>query len=166
MRREENIMADEKGPGGLTRLMHAAILKEPGALMRLLTQSAEEIDEKDKDGMTALHYAALWGFKNNVSLLLEAGANPYSKDTSEETPLDVAIRRGHVEAAVLLEKAQKAAPLIKPEDLPAHVIKLEETVKEQARVLEEMRQQIKDMIRREEVKTVSAASPQPPSPGS
>lgn len=155
-------MTDEKGPGGLTQLMHAASLKEPDALMRLLAKSAAGIEEQDKDGLTALHYAALWGFQNNVALLLEAGASPFSKDKEEKTPLDFAIMRGHVEAAVLLEKAQKATPPIRQEDLPAHVIKLEETVKEQGRVIEEMRQLLNEMLRKQENKTSPAAPPQSP----
>jgi hypothetical protein len=78
------------------------------------------------------------GLLDNVSILIEAGANPFFKNKDKETPLDIAIKRGHLELAVLPEKAEKAAPLIKPEELPARVVQLEKLV-------EELRQQVLDM---------------------
>ncbi|MBI3441113.1 MAG: ankyrin repeat domain-containing protein [Proteobacteria bacterium] len=166
-------MIDGKGLGGITELMHAASLKEPGKLASLLAKSKDGIDDQDDDGLTALHYAALWGFTENVNLLLKAGANPLSKNKHDETPLALAIKNGKIEAVVLLEKAEKEAPLIKPEEIPARVVELEkreELLEKRAleleKTVEELRQQIADMLRKGEVKKTSTPSPQsaPPAP--
>jgi ankyrin repeat protein len=131
-------MSDKREPGGVTRLMHAASLKIPEELLRLLAKSKDGIDQADDDGWTALHIAASCGLQDNVSILCDAGANPFFKNKDKETPLDIAIKRGHLEIAVLLQKAEKEAPLIKPEDLPARVVELEKMV-------EALRQQVADM---------------------
>ena len=118
--------------------MHAASLKSPEELLRLLAKSKEGIDDTDNVGWTALHFAVSNGLQDNVSILCDAGANPFYKNEHMETPLDIAMKRGNLEMAVLLEKAQQKAPLIKPEDLPARVVQLE-------KIVEDLRQQIADM---------------------
>jgi len=142
-------MNDKKGPGGVTRLMLAASLKNPEELLRLLAKTKEGIDDADDGGWTALHYAASCGLTDNVSILCDAGANPFFKNKDKETPLDIATKRGDLEMSVVLGKAEKAAPLIKPEDLPARVVHLE-------KIVEELRQQITDMTAAQKRKTKKA----------
>lgn len=131
-------MGDKKEPGGVTKLMYAASLKNPEELLRLLAKSKDGIDEADDEGWTSLHIATSCGLHDNVSILCDAGANPFFKNKDKETPLDIAMKRGNLEMAVLLEKAQQKAPMIKPEDLPARVVQLE-------KIVEDLRQQIVDM---------------------
>lgn len=131
-------MIDKRELGGVTKLMHAASLKNPEELLRLLAKSKDGIDEADDEGWTALHCAANCGHLDNVSILCDAGANPFFKNKDKETPLDIAMKRGNLEMAVLLEKAQQKAPLIKPEDLPARVVELEKMVEEMRRQIAEL----------------------------
>ena len=44
----------------------------------------------DKDGMTALHYAAKEGFNNEVVALVQKGANVSAKNAKGKTPADIA----------------------------------------------------------------------------
>lgn len=129
-------MEEEKGPGGLTRLMHAATLKSADELHRGLRTLLEDIDEKDNSGWTALHYAANVGLSEHICLLLEAGANPHVMNNDDLTAADLAAKKGHVEIAALLETAKKDTPVIRPEDLPARVAELEKTVKALQRKIE------------------------------
>lgn len=136
-------MSGEKGLGGITKLMHAAsLIDDSEELSYLLDVTKEGIDDQDDDGWTALHYAASRGFSRNVAMLDKAGAYPFSRNNDKKTPLDLAIKGGHVETSVLLEKAEQAAPLIKPEDLPAHVVELERIVEEQRAAMLELKAEI------------------------
>ena len=57
-----------------------------------------EVNSKDDDGYTALHYAAKNGHVNIVSLLVEHGARVNTKTNNDSTPLALAVSagRGHV----------------------------------------------------------------------
>ena len=134
------VLGDERGPGGVTTLMRAATLKNPEELPGLIAKTGKDrIDDKDNEGWTALHYAAVSGFCENIAGLLDAGAFPLCKNNDGDTPFELAKRNGRIDAMVLLEKAEKSAPLIKPEELPARVVALEETVEELRRVIEKLR---------------------------
>lgn len=149
-----------ESPGGVTPLMHAACLEKPDELLVLLAKaSKEDIDDQDVEGYTALHYAALRGFSDHVSILLDAGAYPFCKNNGGETPRDLATKRGHVEASVMLLKAEEQAPLIKPEDLPARVVQLE-------KIVEELRLQLAEMaaLKNAEPKEPEKATASPPRP--
>ena len=88
-------------------LLHALCAKGPisGAL-RLLEQKAD-VDAKDKDGETALHWATRSGHEAVVRLLLEHKADVDAKDKERETALHRATRNGH-EAVVRLLLEHKA----------------------------------------------------------
>jgi ankyrin repeat protein len=58
--------------------------------------TTQDLEHEDKLGMTALHYAAASGHDEVVSFLLRVGAQPNSKNHSDETPLMLAIDKGHV----------------------------------------------------------------------
>ena len=67
------------------------------------------MDAKNKRGWTPLHIPALEGRKENVELLISAGANINAKSKSQDsTPLDEAIRRKHTKIIDFLrEKGAK-----------------------------------------------------------
>ncbi|KAI8724317.1 hypothetical protein NCS52_00000500 [Fusarium sp. LHS14.1] len=57
----------------------------------MLLQDALDIDWKDEEGSTALHWAVAEGHEQTSSLLLENGADANSKDNYDNTPLHWAI---------------------------------------------------------------------------
>lgn len=74
-----------------------------------LVQSAldAQIDPNTPDpkrGTTALHLAAMYGYIDCLDVLLEVGADPAHQDTNGNTPLDLAIRNNHLNAAQLLQR--------------------------------------------------------------
>lgn len=92
---------------GQTALMAAAAGDAPNvsgildAVSFLLDHHAA-INTRDKDGDTALHYAADTGHSEVVRLLLDRGASPNSANKEGKTALNAAVRRGDVAIAALL----------------------------------------------------------------
>ena len=66
----------------------------------------------DRDGLTALHYAAGYGDVETAGRLMRAGAMVNARDRAGMTPLGWSCLKGHVELAQLLLKSN-ADPLIK-----------------------------------------------------
>ncbi|MDC0065847.1 ankyrin repeat domain-containing protein [Verrucomicrobia bacterium] len=61
-----------------------------------------DVNAKDSDGRTPLHFAARKGFKKIAALLITKGANVNEKDNRTTTPLHEAACRGHKEFVALL----------------------------------------------------------------
>ncbi len=72
------------------KLLHAALNKDDAELLTKLLESGEDINAKDKDGYTLLHYA---GMKSKnldlLKFLIDKGANPQLKTELDETVLDL-----------------------------------------------------------------------------
>lgn len=79
-----------------------SLLKTCRHLAALLTPLLRKIAFQDKDGTTALHWAAAKGHGPLVTLLLENGAAIDGQDTSGRAPLQCAVEGGHVETVRLL----------------------------------------------------------------
>lgn len=62
------------------------------------------MNEKDKDGDSALHEAAYWNCIATARILINAGAKKNVKNNNKETPLDIATQRGSKDIAALLKK--------------------------------------------------------------
>ena len=75
-------------------------------LFRLLTQWKGEIEARDGDQRTALHWAAYKGFGMTVRLLLFMGANAGFEDTEGCTPLHWAAIRGHPDICNILVQSR------------------------------------------------------------
>ena len=60
------------------------------AKLLLDKMDAYGVNLADKDGMTALHYAAQNGFNNEVVALVQKGANVSAKNAEGKTPADMA----------------------------------------------------------------------------
>ena len=70
-----------------------------------LLESNVNIDEKGHDGRTALFRTARIGKESHVKLLLQHHANPNITDNNDESPLQAAVRYGHVEVVKMLINA-------------------------------------------------------------
>ena len=88
---------------GWTPLMAAACEGHVAAVEVLLSRKEIGIDRQNADGKTALYWASNEDELEVLSLLVQAGADPRIADNVGETPLDVAIDRGHDECIPLLE---------------------------------------------------------------
>ena len=64
--------------------------------------SGVDVNEKNEDGFTPMHYAAQTGYKEITDLLIANGADVNSKDVYERTPLHFAAGYGHKETVELL----------------------------------------------------------------
>jgi ankyrin repeat protein len=61
------------------------------------------LGDRDRDGCTALHYAASWGYDEVVSFLLVAGADPTVTDNEGRTPQTLAEFAGHAGCVEVFE---------------------------------------------------------------
>ncbi len=64
-----------------------------------------DIEARDKDGATPLHFAALWDNAEAITVLLQAGANIDARDKGGATPLHEAANGGNAEAVTALLRA-------------------------------------------------------------
>ncbi|KAJ5414209.1 ankyrin repeat domain-containing protein 52 [Penicillium cosmopolitanum] len=77
--------------------------------VRLLLLCGENPNHRDRDGWSAIHWAAEEGHLEIVHLLLNAGANPNTASSYGTSPLHCAANGGHVSIVKLL--LQRADPL-------------------------------------------------------
>ncbi|KAL2903975.1 Ankyrin repeat domain-containing protein 2A [Bienertia sinuspersici] len=71
---------------------------------QVLLEAGAKVDALDKNKNTALHYAAGYGRKECVALLLENGAAVTLQNLDGKTPIDVAKLNNQHEVLKLLEK--------------------------------------------------------------
>ncbi len=69
--------------------------------VRNLVRRGGDIDTRELDGCSALHFAALGGYREVMEILLRGGADVRARDNREDTPLHGATVRGHKEVAEL-----------------------------------------------------------------
>ena len=72
---------------GVTPLMAAAITGQSDAATLLLTKGAKP-DIQNKEGSTALHMAAFFGYLEIVNAMVASGADVNARNERSETPLD------------------------------------------------------------------------------
>ena len=96
-------IADKKG---VTPLMLAAQEGHTDIIQVLLNSSTATIDmQLHATGQSALYFAAINGYSDAVTALLDAGADCDIKDKWGNTPIEVACQEGHHEVVkILLEK--------------------------------------------------------------
>ena len=89
--------------------------------VKLLLQEGANINQKDKRGNTALHYAAKHGFAEMVTLLLDNKANINQPNNNGWTPLWVAAETGKIEVVkLLLDNGANANPVDTEGNTPLH----------------------------------------------
>jgi uncharacterized protein len=82
-------------------LVHQAILEGDLGQLKLAIANGDDVDALDRNGRTALFYAAREGRLAIAEELLRAGANPNAQDKSGQTPLHFAVS-GYQPSAVEL----------------------------------------------------------------
>jgi ankyrin repeat protein len=94
---------DTKDTADRTPLMMASMLGHVGVMRMLVEQMApgehnraQELEERDDKGGTALYWAAVGGQEGAAGFLLSIGAHVGTKDNGDTTPLMVASGQGHV----------------------------------------------------------------------
>lgn len=97
--------------GATPLIISACNLRSPKALsvMDLLLKHKAKVNKRNYFGWTALHYAARTGRKEMVQRLLEADACPKIKNFKGETAVDIALKKGHLETALLIDDASLTA---------------------------------------------------------
>ena len=58
------------------------------------------------DGWTPLHLAAMFGRVDVIQILLDAGADPYTRDHNEKDVVDIARQFNHFQIADMLQRYQ------------------------------------------------------------
>jgi len=95
------IPVDYRFEDGRTPLIAATISGQADAVKRLIERGAK-VNQHEVGAYTALHWAAYYGRTPVVVALLAAGAAINVTQNSGDTPLALAVMRGHLEAAQLL----------------------------------------------------------------
>ena len=87
-----------------TKLHDYVMQRRAWEIENLLAHEEVNLDEKDRWGKTALHYAALRGALNIIKILVSNGADVFAVDKNGMTPLHFAAKGGQIKAvAYLLE---------------------------------------------------------------
>lgn len=87
---------------GATMLHLMAMWSQRSSVEKLMRTRNPDLETRDKDGSTPLHYAAQFGNSAATVVLLERGAKVVARTKSGMTALHLAIREGHVAVASVL----------------------------------------------------------------
>ena len=87
---------------GRTALQLATYNSKTGVIHELLQRGAN-LNKQNRFGWTALHWSAKFNKTGAIQLLLLYGASTTIKDGEGRTPIDVARKRKHKEAVLLMQ---------------------------------------------------------------
>lgn len=106
-------------------LLHLATVLGFHRLVQFLLARGIDIESADRNGFTALHFAALYGRVAITRQLLEAGASRSAKNLAGKTPLDIARDRDDIDVEEIFFRSRPAtASTARPQqqrfDLPPY----------------------------------------------
>jgi cytohesin len=87
---------------GKARTIFVVVTNGDLAGVQALLDAGVDVNAKDENSWTPLHFAARHGHKEIVELLIAKGADVNAKDNGDNTPLNRATARNHIETADLL----------------------------------------------------------------
>ncbi|KAG2180067.1 hypothetical protein INT43_003854, partial [Umbelopsis isabellina] len=108
-----NLETSFKLPVSLTNqqkhsLLHLAVILGFTELTQLLIQLGINVDQQDRNGMTALHFASWTGKQDIVDILLDQGyANPDLVSSHAKTAIDLAMDSKHTEVVEAIQCYQQ-----------------------------------------------------------
>ncbi|KAG9296817.1 hypothetical protein G9A89_002214 [Geosiphon pyriformis] len=88
-------------------------------LLQLIDSGSVDINSRNREGLTALHWASDGGHLEAVKLLIEKGANVNALTSEKETPLHYACLAEQIEVARLLYRSGADHAIIDEEGLTA-----------------------------------------------
>ena len=90
---------------GWTPLMRAVYENRGEAVSVLLEDASIDVNNRDDQGITALHLAAVKGYVTIARMLIDRGADPSAADLEGRTPVTIAQSRGHKEMADVMSES-------------------------------------------------------------
>lgn len=84
--------------------LHAAVAGRKYELVKLLLNENADVNATQTGGWTALHGASQNGDRDIVEVLLAKGAHRHAQADNNQTPLDLALGKGHHEVASVLSE--------------------------------------------------------------
>jgi ankyrin repeat protein len=87
----KKLSLEAKTKSGSTPLMAASTFPGSSEVLTILINEGAEINARDNDGKSALHFAASTGCKTNIEVLLNSKLDINIADTTGRTPLDHAL---------------------------------------------------------------------------
>lgn len=108
-----DINQNNNGPHQMTALHTAAAVNFIGGIDYLIRQPNLDLDQQDRAGLTALHYAARSNHHESLKALLEAGARLDVTDSNGNLALHYAIRHQNPSSFIiqlLLRKRERNNP--------------------------------------------------------
>lgn len=102
-----SLLAHDASPRASRGVLNVAVAGLPPqqceAMVELLCSSGADVNAGDADGDTPLHVAAIMNNVACVRVLMSLGADPGITNRNGQRPRDLAMERGHVEIAELLD---------------------------------------------------------------
>lgn len=97
---------DQRDMDGRTRLHRSASGGDASEELVLLLELGADPNVQDGQGWAPLHFAAAYGYVENVAALLGVGADPALRTSHRLLPLDLAGKNGHETVVDWLNRAQ------------------------------------------------------------
>jgi len=117
--RSINATADNDEIGAAS--LFNAIIKHQTHMIQSLLRVGINLNVKNIEGITPLMVAAQYGYEDIAAILLERGAKPNMASNDGETAFDIAVRKGHLGIARLINPQAQIPATPVADNPPAEV---------------------------------------------